>query len=101
MLTHATYDLNSGSRLASNRKNLSTPRDSILPLTCFLFSQPMVRNRPLLSLRLLMRCRRGCGELASAPDSPPTGKPRKLSKNECVVYPAENKSMEFCGVFLP
>ena len=35
---YAAYDLSSGSGLASNRKNLSTPRDSILPLkaSCFL-----------------------------------------------------------------
>jgi len=97
MLAHATYDLNLGSGLASNRKNLPTPRDSILFLTCFLFSQPAVRYRPSLSLRLPMRCRRGCGELASAPDSSPTGKPWKLSKNECVVHPADFPSTVFSG----
>jgi len=61
ILAYAAYDLNLGSGLASNRKNLSTPRDSISPLTCFLFSQPAVRYWPLRSLRLPMRCRRGCG----------------------------------------
>src|SRR5271165_7005392 len=95
MPAHATYDLNLGSGLASNRKNLPTPRDSILPLTRFLFSQPAVRYRPSLSLRLPLRCRRGCGELASAPDSPPTGQPWKLSKNECVVHPVNFPSTVF------
>jgi hypothetical protein len=70
-----------------------------LPLTCFLSSQPAVRYRPSLSLRLPMRCRRGCGELASVPDSPPTGTPWKLPKNELVVHPAISESTDFSRLY--
>jgi len=58
ILTYAADDLCLGSGLASNRKNLSTPRDSILPLTYFLSSQPAVRYRSLPSLCCRLRCRR-------------------------------------------
>jgi len=100
ILAYTAYDPNSGSGLSSNRKNLPTPRDSISFLNRFLSSQPVVRYRPSLSLRLPMRCRRGCGELASAPDSPPTGVPWKLPKNECVVHPADFQSISFSRIYL-
>ena len=38
-------------------------------------------------------------DLASAPDSAPTGKTQKLSKNECVLRPPARKSRNSCAKY--
>jgi peptide/nickel transport system ATP-binding protein len=53
------------------------------------------RCRP--SVAVALQARRS--ELASIPDSPPTGKPWKLSKNDCVLLLSLSKSIEFGRIY--
>ena len=76
----------------------STPRDPILPLTvsCFL-NQRFAIDRRCPSRAFALQARRS--ESASAPDSPLTGKPWKLSKNEFVLLLPVLKSTKIMRIY--
>src|SRR6516165_10963666 len=86
MLAHAAYDLDLGSGLTVNR--IQAQRLGILSclrlVSCPL-NQWFAIDRCRPSGAVALQARRS--ELTSIPDSPPTGKPRKLPKNDCVFTP--------------
>ena len=93
------FDLSLDSGLATNRNNRSTPRDSDLPLTCFVFSSTSsLLLTVAVPLRLTPRAR--SSELASAPDLPPTGKTCKTVKERVCFYCPDFVSQHFFRAFI-